>query len=236
TTAEESIITSLIKQQRAEIIWDADEYYLKDEMQESGYFLRQHFKKNVFSNPKWIHDKFSTTKKHISIIGIPQQVGQAKYLPELLKDLKTDNNYKNTAVVLADENLLIPVMQSIPNEVDNVNITMGYPLRNSGVTIFFETLFSLFMNGEKFGKKSQLTFYYNDYLYLFRMNIIYIDVCQKNVKKIRSLIIINNMVYINSEKLSLIFEILPLNVNKQTTLIEQIGFCKHTIQIAKNYF
>lgn len=236
TTAEESIITSLIKQQRAEIIWDADEYYLKDEMQESGYFLRQHFKKNVFSNPKWIHDKFSTTKKHISIIGIPQQVGQAKYLPELLKDLKTDNNYKNTAVVLADENLLIPVMQSIPNEVDNVNITMGYPLRNSGVTIFFETLFSLFMNGEKFGKKSQLTFHYKDFLNLFRLPFTNIVVGQKNGKKISSQIIKNNWVFINSEKLSLINETLPLNFNNQTTPIELIGFCKHIIQIAKNYY
>lgn len=236
TVAEESIITSLIKQQRAEILWDADEYYLSDEMQESGYFLRQHFKKSVFTSPKWIHKKFTSTPKNISIIGIPQQVGQAKYLPELLNNLKTHNGYKNTAIVLADENLLIPVMQSIPNEIKNVNITMGYPLRNSGVTIFFETLFSLYMNGEKFGKKDQLTFHYKDFLNLFRLPFTNIIFGKESGKKITSKIIKNNWVFISSDKLGLINDSLPIAFNNRTTPIELIGFCKKIIQIGKNYY
>jgi hypothetical protein len=39
----------------------------------------------------------------------------------------------NTCVVLPDESLLMPVLYSIPEEVKDVNVTMGYPLKEGGI-------------------------------------------------------------------------------------------------------
>ena len=35
------------------------------------------------------------------------------------------------AVVLPDESLLVPVLNSIPPGIKDINVTMGYPMRNS---------------------------------------------------------------------------------------------------------
>jgi len=127
--AEETIISTLINYQKAEILWDVDKFYLEDEAQESGFFVRKYFMKTVFNPVNWISDKFKTSTKKINILGIPQNIGQAKYLSNILNNIKTTDNFKDTAIVLGDENLLIPVLQSIPEDIDNINVTMGYPLK-----------------------------------------------------------------------------------------------------------
>ena len=42
-------------------------------------------------------------------------------------------NAINTAIVLPDDNLLVPVINSIPEGIERINITMGYPMRNAGI-------------------------------------------------------------------------------------------------------
>ena len=56
----------------------------------------------------------------MNIIGAPKQVGQVKYIGELLDQLyKTQESLSNTAVILGDENLLIPLLNSIPRQRNN---------------------------------------------------------------------------------------------------------------------
>ncbi|MDR2894780.1 MAG: hypothetical protein LBU97_04900, partial [Alistipes sp.] len=50
---------------------------------------------------------------------------------------------RETAIVLADEGLLTPLLWSVPPEVDAVNITMGYPLRMHPAYTFVERLLEL---------------------------------------------------------------------------------------------
>ena len=107
----------------------------------------------------WVSKNY-ITEKEISVIGIPKNVGQAKYIGELLFKLKNENNALNkTAVVLGDENLLIPVLNSIPKNVDALNITMGLPLRIIPLTSLFEKLFQLHKDGKT-------SFYYKDVISL----------------------------------------------------------------------
>lgn len=234
--AEETIIATLLKQNKAEILWDADAYYLDDELQESGYFLRQFKQKAVFSPFNWVSDKFNSTKKEIEIIGIPQNIGQAKYLPTLLAKLNNQVDYKNTAVVLADENMLIPVMQSIPTYVKNINITMGYPLKNTSVATFFEIYLTMLVNAERYGNKQQLTYHYTDFIKLLQLSFAEIVFGKAVCKQILALIVKHNWVFINKDKLVEINNLIIIKFTDTLSIETIINTCLAFIDEGKNYY
>ena len=91
-------------------------------------------------------------------------MGQAKTAGDILqKAAKEGFNFTETALVLADENLLFPMLHSLPDEV-KVNVTMGFPLKNHPLTGLFQTVFSMQETAEKLGGKG---FYFRDVLHLF---------------------------------------------------------------------
>ena len=136
--AEEGIFRELIKQNKAEIYWDADEYYVNDKLQEAGHFLRKNFAGLNPDKINWIENILSQSGKNINIIGAPLKVSQAKVLGNELKSI-TGEQIDNTAVVLPDESLLLPVLNSIPDNITSLNVTMGFPFRHS-------TLYSLLLS------------------------------------------------------------------------------------------
>ena len=81
-------------------------------------------------------------KKNIQSIGTPKNIGQVKYVGELLNSLSSEE-IDDTAIVLGDERMLIPLINSIPSNVKNINVTMGYPLKNSNIYSFFYLLLSV---------------------------------------------------------------------------------------------
>jgi ATP-dependent helicase/nuclease subunit B len=171
--SEEKIFTQLLRSGKAELYWDADEYYLNDTGQEAGKFLRRY--KNEFSADessfRWIGNTLRTGAKNIRIIGTAKNITQAKLAGTLLSELQQKNtSLRSTAVVLADENLLFPVLNSIPDEIEEINVTMGYPLRNTPMASLFHLLFQLHVNAEKFnkGRKGEKRFYHVDITGLLR--------------------------------------------------------------------
>ena len=128
--AESSIIQALLQQGKAEIFWDADKLFLENPYHDAGLFMRRYKKEWPYykSNPfNGIATNY-TTPKVMHITGASKQISQAKYVGELLSELSTQNKLDNTALILADENLLLPVLNALPPEIENVNITMGLPL------------------------------------------------------------------------------------------------------------
>ena len=69
-------------------------------------------------------------------------------MTEILEGIYCDKNgtlrpnvdLEETAIVLPDESLLHPMLNSIPKCVDKVNVTMGYPLINSHTATFVSQL------------------------------------------------------------------------------------------------
>ncbi|WP_452225349.1 PD-(D/E)XK nuclease family protein [Lacinutrix chionoecetis] len=156
--AEETIIQELLKNDLAEIFWDIDTIFINNPIHDAGLFTRAHksswkyFENHPF---QWISDHYSKDK-NIQIYGVPKNIGQAKTIGSLLKTIaNTNSNLKSTAVVLGDENLLIPVLHSIPENIDKLNITMGFPLSSVPLASLFEQLFGMH-------KKVTNTFYYKD--------------------------------------------------------------------------
>ncbi|HOZ83124.1 MAG TPA: PD-(D/E)XK nuclease family protein [Bacteroidia bacterium] len=125
---------------KGKIFWDADEYYTKNTTQEAGLFFRKNFlTQNSF---KWQETYFKDIPKNINVTGVPLITGQFKFLADRLKTLIAQNklNTDKTAIVLPDEKLLPLLLQSLPEEIEHVNITMGFPLKETHLYRFIETL------------------------------------------------------------------------------------------------
>ncbi len=137
TPAEKKIIGELYKQGNTRIFWDIDEYYFNPEkyglsFQEAGKFLRKNIKDLKISNPQWIIEKLATDKKDITIIAAPKKTAQIKVAAQIVSGVKENDirTPEKTAIVLADESLLLPLLISLPDDIA-YNVTMGYPLAKS---------------------------------------------------------------------------------------------------------
>ena len=172
TSSEEKLVKHLILSKKAEIYWDADEYYLSDYNQEAGKFLRGYTSKNTFGPLNWIGNSLNTTEKSISVIGVPGNVGQAKLAGELVADvIRKKGTSDGIALVLVDEGLLLPVLNSIPTETGSFNVTMGFPLKQTPVFSLLNIVLTMFANAKRFAQpgtenqafeSSFLRFYHKD--------------------------------------------------------------------------
>jgi PD-(D/E)XK nuclease superfamily len=166
--SEEKIIQYLISEDIAEIYWDADQTFLNDPYHDAGLFLRKfksnwkHYKSNPF---EWIVDDFSKTK-NIQIIGTPKTIGQAKISGSIIEEIKAlnpDSNLNNVAIVLGEENVLVPLLYALPATVGALNITMGYSGKNNPAQILIAKLFKMHTNALS-RNANNYVFYYKDVL------------------------------------------------------------------------
>ncbi|NML72462.1 PD-(D/E)XK nuclease family protein [Chryseobacterium sp. RP-3-3] len=158
TPVEEKLVRSLLQWNKAQCFFQADRYYFDDERQEAGKFLRNHKTWKEFDDKRafqWIEDDFNQPK-NIKVYEVSGNVTQTKVLPEIFKEIE-NKTYSNTAVVLLDENLL-PASLDVMYGVDNLNITMGFPLKNLSFSNAIKQLFYL----QKQLEKNKSSYYYRD--------------------------------------------------------------------------
>lgn len=149
SSSEEAIFDKLITSGKGQLYWDVDEYYMVDPMEEAGDFLRVYQEK--WPNSVWISTNSLAKQKSINISAVPQNVGQAHLAAQYLKEgLLNGWQPEETALVLADEKLLLPVLYAIPFDTSKVNVTMGYPVKFTVAFDFVERYLELF---RKSGKK-----------------------------------------------------------------------------------
>lgn len=142
TKAEEKIISFFLGNGTGSIYFDADNYYTGDEKQEAGTFIRKNAL--VKSSSGWKEDLLATDDKQIEMIGVPLQVLQAKTAGQIIHQLPHDPGTANrTAVVLPDEQLLLPLLYALPDHIEDINVTMGYPLSASPLFNVIESIFDL---------------------------------------------------------------------------------------------
>ena len=141
TATEESIIDTLVKCGKAKVLFDYDAYYVDDPNNEAGFFARKH--KN--RHPEWMADglthRLTTEAKTIHIISASGNALQAKALQAKLEQ----SSDANQVVILADEHLLVPVLNAIPDHeaYRDFKVSMGYPLANTPVHQFVKAYLSL---------------------------------------------------------------------------------------------
>ena len=147
---EKEFFRKLQKADKAIFYWDYDIFYTQQiKKHEAGEFINRNLKDFPNELPASYFDSLKKPKK-IRYISASTENAQARFLPEWIRTTFSSDNEKENAVVLCNEALLLPVLHSIPEEVKNVNITMGFPLAQTPVYSFINAAMELQTNGYRF--------------------------------------------------------------------------------------
>ncbi len=182
---------------KASFYWDYDIYYTANEHQEAGLYIRENLK--LFPNELDMghFNNFLHNSKKIEYISVPSVIGQAKLLEQLTMHLVNDNP-RDTAIVLCDEQMLIPALHSIPEYIKKINITMGYPARKTSVAALISLLCDLKNYSKQEGNK--IFYYYKPVVALLNHKLIK-ELCSEDISKITDFINQNNIIYIQEKYL-----------------------------------
>lgn len=144
---ERKLFAGLQKVGKAMFYWDYDHYYVKNRAHEAGEFIRRNLQD--FPNELTDSDIFRHfgRPKEVAYIEASTENAQARFVADWLQTNITARE-NETAVVLCNENLLLPVLHALPEEgVKALNVTMGYPLSQTPVYGFLEALTELYTTG-----------------------------------------------------------------------------------------
>lgn len=137
STSEIELLKHLRANGTADFYWDYESPFVNDPANKASLWVERN--KTLFPSKRTIDLPLFDDKINIEVMGIPSGVGQAKYTTSLLNQLIADKKIANpsqainTAVVLPDENLLLPILYSVPESIGKINVTMGYSLSHSSI-------------------------------------------------------------------------------------------------------
>ncbi len=152
STSEEQIFTWFKNNGKGDFYWDYDSPAFTGKNSPAAEFVGKYVK--IFPSDKSIGYDFASHAPsdfpEISVIGVPSALGQVKEAGRLLAELIGENpeefkgdKARRTALVLPDENLLVPLLYSLPQSAGRPNITMGYPMKNTPVASLIKNLIKL---------------------------------------------------------------------------------------------
>ena len=137
---ERTVLARMRDARLAEFAWDYVSEEIQDKANKSSFFM----KRNVLDFPQAFPVE-AGPRPAVTVISVPSSVGQTKLAPWILKEMAGQAGHEGhdpveTAFVLPDESLLLPLLNSLPEECDNVNVTMGYPMTGSAVYALLSSL------------------------------------------------------------------------------------------------
>lgn len=159
STSEYKIFDILKKKNLADFFWDFNSPLIKDPQNKASKFISKYIKH--FKSP--ITEEDNVLYPKIEVINVPSNIGQVKYVESLIENLKNENpdsDLLKTAIVLPDENMLMPMISFIPDNIDKVNITMGFPFKNSSLASFIKLLSTLHLKATSSGGERK--YFYDD--------------------------------------------------------------------------
>ena len=144
---EQLLFSKLQKMGKAKFYWDFDDYYLATKKghvnpSEAGHYIKQYlpyFTNELDTSDADIYRNFRKAKK-ITYASATTEDVQARYVGQWLKEGNRINDGRKTAVVMCDEALLQSVIHSIPEEVNDINVTTGYPLQQTHFASLLEDI------------------------------------------------------------------------------------------------
>lgn len=140
--AEITIMKQLSTMGRATVLIDADSYYLDNKNHEAGHFLRQ-LKAELGGAPlQFVGNSIANDRKKIDVVECAQTTGQVKVATTRLLEL-SEEEIKETLILLADESLIIPLLKNLPRKVGKANITLGMPLKYSSLRNWVDLILSI---------------------------------------------------------------------------------------------
>lgn len=175
TASERRIFNALAKYEMddgssaySDFIWDITGPVICDNASSAGRYVRHNAKR--WPMPEWLLPFIALSEEKeitpvIRTIGIPSNSMQAKVASEEVAAMarripEEDFNSAKVAVVLPDENLLLPMLYSLPEEIRNVNLTMGYPIKLTAIATYVSLLRRL--QGSRRRSRGKIGYYFKD--------------------------------------------------------------------------
>ena len=155
--AEQDLIQEFLAKNKGEVLWDLDQAFYEDKIHAAGRFIRSYQQdwKYYRQNPQNFTESSFLKEKNIQAIGFAGNIEQAQYVHEFLQQHKDLNG--STAVVLGNENLLLPVLSVLPSDLSQWNVTMGYAIQQLPISGFFKTLINLHASATEEGLERKAT-------------------------------------------------------------------------------
>jgi CRISPR/Cas system-associated exonuclease Cas4 (RecB family) len=198
---EKSLLRYLKKSGKALFYWDYDIFYTQSDVHEAALFLRDNL--NEFPNKlSSTHFNNFGTDSTIYLISAPSGVTQAKLIPQIVEQLRviTPELNINTAIILPEEHLLLPVISALPENIGELNITMGYPLKETAAYNLAEFLIKLHVNARS-DEEGSVRFYHKDVLSVLNhpyLQIVDSNGCTAIIKRINT----ENIIFVDSNVLN----------------------------------
>ncbi len=223
TSSERLLLKALHAREVADFYWDYQSPFLQDEDNRASFFTKSNL--NDFPSRYTLSEPEEPVNPIIEVIGVPSAVGQTKCAYALLEQLVANGDITdpahaiNTAVVLPDENLLMPMLYGVPESIETVNVTMGYGLSNTPIAGLMKFIFDLQLTCK--WEEGKASFYYQSVLAL--LNHRYLTTfCEDKAKQLIQEIREKNFVYIAAEQLAAHHELLQL-IFKPVSTPSQVG-------------
>jgi ATP-dependent helicase/nuclease subunit B len=213
--AELQIVGYLNKTYKTNFIWDIDDYYYpngakKVFQKEAGKNIHNIINRLKVLETVEIESNLTESRKNIRILGVPKNIGQTKFIGQELqnidknKDISPEVKNGSTAIILANEGLLIQLLHSLPKLADNedllpYNLTLGYPLKNSQFEDFFTSWIDLLISFNELNSRIAT----NELIHFLNIPVVKQLVDQKGiiVEDIIRYIIKNNLLYITTNEI-----------------------------------
>ncbi len=213
--SEEKIISWFVKEGKGMVVWDADDHYLKDNKQEGGKFLREmKYGNSILRNSfrESYGNSFATGEKKIEVISVASDVGQAQHASDILKSLGSQTNLdEKTAVVLPNNELLFPLLHALPEDIELLNITMGYPLSSSTIFGFLDALINLQIKSE-----NKNAFHFRPLLTILRHPLL-AKACDNSIIEISNNIIKKNIIWVSKKLFNVEHDLVRTIIKEPTT-------------------
>ena len=190
---EKILLDEIKKNFGGDFYWDFEDPVLRDRNNRASLFMEE----NILRYPS----RFTLAPslppgRSIKTIAVPSAVAQTRIASEILARLAEEPGFDpfSTAVVLPDENLLLPMLGAIPEKIGQVNVTMGFPLSaGTGMTLL-RRLESLLRNRRTAG--GTCSFYHRDVTRILEHPCFSADPKVSPLRTVRERAIAGNHIYI----------------------------------------
>lgn len=171
SVSERTIFSRLQKLGLADFYWDYASPVFDIESSTATRFLRHQVKE--FPS-RYEAGKRIDTYPQVEIIPLPSAIGQTQVMPEIIRGLHPEifrpdgsvdpdvsqEKLFDTAIVLPDEKLCVPLLNSLPEGLTNLNVTMGFSVRNAPVYSLLRNIISMQLRARML--RYDNTFFYED--------------------------------------------------------------------------
>lgn len=122
-----SVLRSLRERSKLRVCWDADTFYLDNSDHEAGRFLRESIKA-LGQGEISVSETITGGNRNVQLVSLPDRMAMCRYAAHWAAQLPPHER-DQAAVVLADEQLLLPLLQAMPSDIGPMNVSMGVPVQ-----------------------------------------------------------------------------------------------------------